>query len=616
MLGSTQECVRLFLCLCHLLTLDGVVQFGLHSHEREHRMAEEEQKKGRLATAVLAGSALAFSSFAFGAPAAFADTKDESAASSDEAELEVQSSTLSPGDSLVLSGTGFAPQGDIDVTVQSDDAAVNSEQTQADKEGAFGTELDVSEDLEDGEYSVTAKGPESAEATVTFAIQDEEDEDPQDNDEDGEEQDNEQGADEGDEEGQDVDEPALEITPEEIPLADFIREGEEPENGVVHEITGLDEGDDVVAAVNGPKGIEGITREATADETGTASFVIYGFDYVDPASQYLGTYETAVTIADSEEEPLVGTFEVVEDAGGEDPEEPGEEPEDPEEPGEEDPEQPGEENPELDLNLELGENEAYPGDTVAVSGSGFTTNGTIEFSINPSLGSVKADANGAFETEVTIPEDLAPGQYDFTAYDVEADQDVTADFTVLEDAHETIEASLSIDPTQIKLDDFVGDPEDGAGVDHRVEGLEPGTEFTYTVSGPENVNDFEQTGTADEEGVAEFVIHGFEVGDLDVYLGDYTTVVMYDDADGETAELQGDFAVVTGDGSTGNTVETASDGDSVDSGEPIDLNGSDQLANTGADSTQHLGLIAGVLLALGGTFVVVANRKRLFARKS
>src|SRR5699024_1927140 len=88
-----------------------------------------------------------------------------------------------------------------------------------------------------------------------------------------------------------------------------------------------------------------------------------------------------------------------------------------------------------------------------------------------------------------------------------------------------------------------------------------------------------------------------------------------EDADGETAELQGNFSVVTGDGSTGSTVETASDRDVVDSGEPIDLNGSDRLANTGADST-HLGLIAGVLLVLGGTFVVVANRKRRVARKS
>src|SRR5699024_8455577 len=72
-----------------------------------------------------------------------------------------------------------------------------------------------------------------------------------------------------------------------------------------------------------------------------------------------------------------------------------------EEPGDEDPEEPGDEDQEVDLNLELGVNEAYPGDTVEVSGSGFTANGTVEFSINPALGDVDADDDGAFATEVT-----------------------------------------------------------------------------------------------------------------------------------------------------------------------------------------------------------------------
>src|SRR5699024_11042260 len=222
----------------------------------------------------------------------------------------------------------------------------------------------------------------------------------------------------GDDEGQDgdesaVDEPTLQITPEEISLADFIHDSddEDPENGVVHEVVGLDEDDKIKATIAGPEGVESLNREAIADETGTASFVVFGFDTVDSASVYLGTYESEITVEGSDGEPLVGNFEVVEDAGGEDPEEPGEE--DPEEPGEEDPEEPGDEDQELDLNLELGVNEAYPGDTVEVSGSGFTANGTVEFSINPALGDVDADDDGAFATEVTIPEDVDPGPYDF-----------------------------------------------------------------------------------------------------------------------------------------------------------------------------------------------------------
>src|SRR5699024_5766643 len=49
-----------------------------HSLGRKHRMAEDENnKRGRLATAVLAGSALAFGSFAMAIPAAFADHEEK-----------------------------------------------------------------------------------------------------------------------------------------------------------------------------------------------------------------------------------------------------------------------------------------------------------------------------------------------------------------------------------------------------------------------------------------------------------------------------------------------------------------------------------------------------------
>src|SRR5690625_1974355 len=165
-------------------------------------MAEEEQNKGRLATAVLAGSALAFSSFAFGAPAAFADTEDDPstpASSTDEAQLEVDSSTLTPGDILVLSGTGFAPEGDIDVTVHPDDSAVNAEQTQADDDGNFEVEVEIPDDIENGEYSITADGPENTGVTTAFSVNDTEDgEEP--GDESSEELGNE-GSEESDDEG-------------------------------------------------------------------------------------------------------------------------------------------------------------------------------------------------------------------------------------------------------------------------------------------------------------------------------------------------------------------------------------------------------------------------------
>src|SRR5699024_10377658 len=60
-------------CMNRLCLLPKGSSTRIPHSRREHRMAEEEnKKKGRLATAVLAGSALAFSSFAIGAPAAFA----------------------------------------------------------------------------------------------------------------------------------------------------------------------------------------------------------------------------------------------------------------------------------------------------------------------------------------------------------------------------------------------------------------------------------------------------------------------------------------------------------------------------------------------------------------
>src|SRR5699024_11560311 len=111
-----------------------------------------------------------------------------------------------------------------------------------------------------------------------------------------------------------------------------------------NEVELIDDVDEINETIAVKEGFVSHKREAIADETCTASFVFFGFDTVDSASVYLGTYESEITVDGSDGEPLVGNFQVVEDAGGEDPEEPGEE--DPEEPGEEDPEEPGDENPE------------------------------------------------------------------------------------------------------------------------------------------------------------------------------------------------------------------------------------------------------------------------------
>lgn len=133
-------------------------------------------------------------------------------------------------------------------------------------------------------------------------------------------------------------------------------------------------------------------------------------------------------------------------------------------------------------------------------------------------------------------------------------------------------------------------------------------------SGSEYVNDYQSTADVDEDGVASFVIHGYDVADPAVYLGEYNTVATYVDDAGETQTLSGSFTVVDGDDdSTGG----GSDDDDDDRGSsaPVDINGASGLAQTGANGIQ-LGFLAGGLLLAGAAFVAFANRQRLFGRSA
>src|SRR5699024_3221050 len=132
------------------------------------------------------------------------------------------------------------------------------EQTQADDDGNFEVEAEILEDIENVEYSITADGPEKNGVTTAFSVNDTEDgeehgyesseelgnEGSEESDDEGSDESGDEGSEEsgdegseepgdegseesGDDEGQDgdesaVDEPTLQITPEEISLADFI----------------------------------------------------------------------------------------------------------------------------------------------------------------------------------------------------------------------------------------------------------------------------------------------------------------------------------------------------------------------------------------------------------
>ena len=108
-------------------------------------------------------------------------------------------------------------------------------------------------------------------------------------------------------------------------------------------------------------------------------------------------------------------------------------------------------------------------------------------------------------------------------------------------------------------------------------------------------------------------------------LGEYTTTATFEAVDGETQTLSATFTVVDGtegDEGTGDededivpVVDTEEEVTPADDEDDAPTVGSAaQLADTGASGAQ-LAWIAGGLLALGGAFVIFANRARLFGRK-
>lgn len=488
-------------------------------------------------------------------------------------EITLDASEAYQGEVIAASGSGFTPNGEVVLGLDSFVASV-----EADENGEItGESIQVPEDLAAGAQDVTALDVESGEETTTELTVLE------------------------------AEEPTLRVSPEEIALDEFIRDSEDDDTGVVHTIVGLEPGEEIDAVVEGPEGVATVERDETANEQGIAEFVIYGYDIEEPTN-YLGVYDAEISTGDGSSDALRGSFEVVanddedeDDGNGDDGES---------------------ETPGVNPEIALESRDVYPGDSLAVSGSNFTPDGNVSLTWNPTE-EATANEDGDLYAELAIPEDTEPGQRTLTVVDQSSGEETTADFTVLDPADQVTEPAMTIDPKEIALDDFVGDPDDGAGVTHTVEGVEPGTEVSYVVTGPENVNDFESSGTVDDNGVAEFVIYGPEMSNPAVFLGDYNTVVTYETQDGETGELHGSFAVVDGSGSggSGGGDGDGSDGSGSDSqpgpdGEsgPVDLNGSDRLADTGASNVQ-LGLIAGLLLAIGGGFVVFANRGRIFGRK-
>ena len=698
----------------------------LFTTRRELRMAEETpKKKGQLSAAVLAGSALVFSSFAVGIPSAMADeepavsvatavpededtaedvhneetssaeenteegsedseeseesadetdnsesgeasepaesgsdqsaseeptsesTQDEVDPETQDAEVEVDpfiyfSESSGPaGTTFEVGGGGFSPDGDVEISVTEPDSGeiVASSSASANEFGSIdGLELTIPEGSAGGVYDVTAVDRET-EISVTEVFN--------------------------------VTDASLTITPEELDENDFV------DSGVTVTIEGLEAGQDIAITVgNAYSPIPDLSGEATADAEGTVEYTIQGADSV-----YVGTYYVTALRADNDaqvgsasfevtsEKPQVSTHSPDANDNGEIPQggvlhvtghnatpnstvtidfgiegletaevETGENgdfatenviPEDAEsgvktvtvtdgETGESGTAEytvadAGDETPE-GPQIELDSNEVYQGGSLDADIWNLTADGEVEVSWNPTE-TFTADENGELSAELPIADDADTGVQTLTVTDLTTEETASVEYTVLSSDDQVVDPALTIDPERIDLDDFVGDPEDGAGSNHIVEGMEPGTEISYVVSGPEYVNDYESTADVDEDGVASFVIHGYDVADPAVYLGEYNTVVTYVDDAGETQTLSGSFTVVDGDDD--DSTAGGSDGDDDDRAPsaPVDVNGASGLAQTGANGVQ-LGFLAGGLLVVGAALLAFANRRRLFGRSA
>src|SRR5699024_5337011 len=208
-------------------------------------MAEDEQKhKGRLAAAVLAGSALTFSSFAIGVPAAMADTTDVENVE-ETATPEPDAADASPTPTTVASGT---PD-------DSDDDETDDEDPEEDeKEDAEGAPSPQDSDFAEDAPEDVSVSP-LAEGDVVPGDQ------------------------------------SLTADREQIDLEDFIQDSPTDEDsGVNFTATGFEPDSNVTYEVVSPGNVEGTDGTAWTDENGSTQFYIFGYASASDPEVYLGEY--------------------------------------------------------------------------------------------------------------------------------------------------------------------------------------------------------------------------------------------------------------------------------------------------------------------------------------
>ncbi|WP_181275091.1 M28 family peptidase [Brevibacterium oceani] len=146
------------------------------------------------------------------------------------------------------------------------------------------------------------------------------------------------------------------------------------------------------------------------------------------------------------------------------------------------------------------------------------------------------------------------------------------------------ERALSVDPTTIEADDFVGDK----GVQVTATGCTADTTATMTVDpGNGNIEKFEQTAEVGEDTAARFGVRGLDESQAETYIGSYAVTVDCDGGD----PLNGSFEVVAAeDGSGGG-------------------GGGGDLPRTGNEALP-LVISAGALIVLGVAMTMGSRRRK------
>ncbi len=110
------------------------------------------------ATALLAVSALALPALAAAQP------YQESTGT-----LTVSETTIAPGEDVTVSGNGFAPSSDVDVTIESTPRHLASDR--ADQSGSFSATVEIPQDMSEGEHTLIASGSAPDGATHLLSAQ-------------------------------------------------------------------------------------------------------------------------------------------------------------------------------------------------------------------------------------------------------------------------------------------------------------------------------------------------------------------------------------------------------------------------------------------------------------